>query len=205
MTKHTDKVYYKEQLQKIAHTEFDKGQIVLLGDCVIQNMNINKYFPDQVIYNNGICGDTTTLLLETLYKRAIKYKPSKLFVSIGTNDLAFSDLSVKEIYNNIIEIIKTLRKRSKETEIYILTSLPVNPANYDYIDRNLVDKIDNFEVNMLNYYMKNYARRNRIKVVDAYKHLKNDFDQLCLDYTTDGYHLNDSGYEIMSQLILKHV
>jgi lysophospholipase L1-like esterase len=205
MTRHTDKVYYKEELQKIAHQDFEKGQIVLLGDCVIENMNINKFFPNQLIYNNGICGDTTTLLFDSLYKRAIKYKPSKLFLSIGTNDLAYSDLSVKEIYENIIEIINTMKRRSKETEIYILTTLPVNPANYDFINRDLVDKIDNFEVNMLNYYIKNYARRNRIKVVDAYKHLKNDFDQLCLDYTTDGYHLNDMGYQRLSQLMQQYV
>ena len=140
-------------------------------------------------------------MLESLYKRAIKYKPRKLFISIGSHDLAYDNLSVKEIYQNIIDITTEIQKRSKETEIFILTALPVNPANKSYINRDVVDRVDNFEVNMLNYYIKNYARRNHIKVVDGYKHLKNDLDQLCLDYTTDGFHLNDTGYTIMSNLI----
>jgi len=192
---------YKEQLAKIAQRDFEKGHIVLLGDCVFEHMDIDRYFNRLIVYNNGISEDTTTTLLESLYKRAIKYKPRKLFISIGSHDLAYDNLSVKEIYQNIIDITTEIQKRSKETEIFILTALPVNPANKSYINRDVVDRVDNFEVNMLNYYIKNYARRNHIKVVDGYKHLKNDLDQLCLDYTTDGFHLNDTGYTIMSNLI----
>lgn len=199
------KKHYKEQLAKIAQRDFEKGHIVLIGDCVIKHMDINKYFDGLTIYNNGICEDTTTKLHETLYKRAIKYKPLKLFLSIGSNDLAFENFSVKEIYQNIIDIINEIKLRSKETEIYILTTLPVNPANKAYINRDIVDRVDNFEVNMLNYYIKNYARRNNIFVIDVYKHLKNDLDQLCLGYTTDGFHLNETGYTIMSNLIKKYV
>jgi len=196
---------HKEKTEEISHRDFEKGKIVLLGDCVIENLDIGKYFSEGVIYNNGISGDTTELLSKTLYKRAIKYKPSKLFLSIGSNDMGFDDRSVKEIYNNIIEIIKELKKRSKETEIYLVTVVPVNPANIDYINRDYVDSRDNFEINMLNYYLKNYARKNRIRIVDINKHLKNDFDQLNLDYTFDGFHLNENGYEIISKLIQQFV
>ena len=163
---------YKEQLAKIAQRDFEKGHIVLLGDCVFEHMDIDRYFNRLIVYNNGISEDTTTTLLESLYKRAIKYKPRKLFISIGSHDLAYDNLSVKEIYQNIIDITTEIQKRSKETEIFILTALPVNPANKSYINRDVVDRVDNFEVNMLNYYIKNYARRNHIKVVDGYKHLK---------------------------------
>lgn len=199
------KKYYKEQLQAIAQRDFEKGHIVLLGDCVFENMDIEKYFEGYTVYNNGIGGDTTRLLYETLYKRAIKYKPKKLFISVGSNDLAYEDLSVKEIYQNIINITEEVKRRSKDTEIYILTTLPVNPANKSYINREVVDRVDNFEVNMLNYYLKNYANRYNMNLVDVYKHLKNDFDQLCLHYTTDGYHLNEDGYTIMSNLIKRYV
>lgn len=199
------KEHYKDLLFEIAHRDFDKGNIVLLGDCVIENLDINKFFPDKVIYNNGISGDTTVLLQDSLYKRAIKYKPSKLFLSIGSNDLGFDDRTVKDIYNNIIEIIKELKRRSRETEIYICTVVPVNPANKENINRDMVDTRDNFEINMLNYYLKNYARKNRIRIVDINKHLKNDFDQLNLEYTYDGFHLNDSGYQVISKLIRQYV
>jgi lysophospholipase L1-like esterase len=199
------KKHYKNKLEEIAKRDYEKGNVVLLGDCVIENLDIEKYFNSPVIYNNGISGDTTTLLKETLYKRAIKYKPSKVFISIGSNDIGFDDRPVKEIYNNIIAIVKELKKRTKDTEIYLVTVVPVNPANMDYINREYVDTRDNFEINMLNYYLKNYARRNRIKFVDINKHLKNDIDQLNLQYTTDGFHLNETAYEIISNLIRQYV
>ena len=156
------KKHYKNKLHEIAHRDYEKGNIVLLGDCVIENLDIEKYFDNPVIYNNGISGDTTTLLKETLYKRAIKYKPSKVFISIGSNDIGFDGRPVKEIYNNIIDIVKELRRRSKDSEIYLVTIVPVNPSTMDYINREYVDTRDNFDINMLNYYLKNYARRNRI-------------------------------------------
>ena len=180
----TPSKYYKEQVQHIAKRDFEKDQIVLLGDCVIENIDMDLYFRGYTIYNNGISGDQTQFLKDSLYKRAIKYKPRKLFLSIGSNDLAYSNYSVKQIYEEIVLIVNEIQHRSKETEIYLLTTLPVNIANKSSIDKEAVERIDNFDVNMLNYYIKNYARRNHIKVVDINKHLKNDFDQLCLDYTT---------------------
>lgn len=195
------KKYYKDKLYDIAHREYDKNNIVLLGDCLVDNMDITKYFPNTVIYNNGISGDTTSTLKETLYKRCIKYKPSKVFVSIGSNDFGYDGNSVKDTYNNIVDIVDEIKKRSRDTEIILVTVIPVNIANADYIRRDLVDNRDNYEISMLNYYLKNFARKNRIKILDIYKYLKNDFDQLDLDYTFDGYHLNDSGYQVVTKLI----
>lgn len=205
MDMHKIRKHYKTKLAEISHREIIKGNVVLLGDCVIENLDIEHYFGDIVIYNNGISGDTSELLKESIYKRAIKYKPSKLFISIGSNDIGFDDRPVKEIYHNIIEIVQEVKRRSKDTEIYLVTVVPVNQSNIDYINREYVDTRDNFEINMLNYYLKNYARKNRIKFVDIGKHLSNDFDQLELDYTVDGFHLNQSGYQVISNLIKQHV
>ena len=199
------KKHYNDKLYDIAHRDFEKGEIVLLGDCVIENLGIEDSFNDRIIYNNGISGDTTVLLQETLYKRAIKYKPEKLFISIGSNDIGFNRSTVKDIYNNIIEIVQEVGKRSKETEIYLCTVVPVNPANKDFINREYVDSRDNFEINMLNYYLKNYARRNRIKFIDVSKELSNDINQLNLDYTVDGFHLNDLGNQLIANLIKQYV
>ncbi len=201
----TFKQRFRRQAADIGRREFEPGGIVLLGDCVMEQFDIARHLPDVTIYNNGICGDTTITLQESLYKRAIKYKPSKCFVSIGTNDLRDGSLSVKEIYQNIIDIVNELRRRSRRTEVYLFTTLPVNPANKDCIDRTIVDAIDNAEVSMLNYYLRNFARRHRLHLIDVNRQLKDDFDQLCLNYTTDGFHLNETGYEMITKLIRQHV
>ena len=192
---------YKEKLQVISNREYEKNQIVLIGDCLIENLDIGKHYNGLSIYNNGISGDTTELLISTLYKRAIKYKPKKLFISIGSNDMGFEKSSVKDIYDNIITIVEEVKKRSKDTEIHIVSVIPVNPAIMDYINREYVDSRDNHEISMLNYYLKNYVRKNKLKYVDITKYLKNDFEQLNLDYTLDGFHLNEIGYNVVSEQI----
>ncbi len=192
---------YRDRLQVIADRDYDKNQVVLIGDCLIENLDIDKHFNEMCIYNNGISGDTTELLIKTLYKRAIKYKPSKLFISIGSNDMGFENTSVNDIYRNIITIVEEVQKRSKDTQIHIVSVIPVNPANMDIINREYVDARDNHEIGMLNYYLKNYVRKNKLKFVDITKHLKNDFEQLDLNYTVDGFHLNEDGYSVVSEQI----
>jgi len=192
-------------MEEIRVQEIEKGQIVLLGDCVIERIDLEEHFEGLNVFNNGISGDTTVTLSETLYKRAIKYKPSKLFLSIGSNDIGFDKRDVKQIYQNIIGIVNEVKTRSKETEIHLVSIIPVNPAQIDYINREYVDSRDNYEITMLNYYLKNYARQNKIKFVDVTKELKNDFNMLNLKYTFDGFHLNDMGMEVLSTLIKKYV
>lgn len=196
---------YKEKLQVISNREYEKNQIVLIGDCLIENLDIDKHLNGILVYNNGISGDTSELLIRTLYKRAIKYKPSKVFISIGSNDMGFEKTSVKDIYHNIITIVEEIKKRSKDTLIHIVSVIPVNPANMENINREYVDSRDNYEISMLNYYLKNYSRKNKIKFVDITKYLKNDFEQLDLNYTLDGFHLNETGYSVVSEQIKVYI
>jgi lysophospholipase L1-like esterase len=196
---------YKENLLDISQNEIEKGQVVLAGDCLLRYLDLDESCCDYKIYNNSICGDTTELLLETLYKRVIKYKPSTVFISIGSHDLGFDNRTVKEIYNNIVDIIKEIKRRSKETKIVMITVLPVNPSPIEYINRDFVDSRENFDINMLNYYVKNYCHRSRIKFIDAHKLMKNDVDQLNLNYTTDGFHLNKMGYQILKKQLIQKI
>lgn len=197
--------HYKYRLDEIKQKDIEKGKVVLVGDCVFDNIKLEQYIEEDKIFNNGICGDTTVLLKDTLYKRAIKFKPSTLFLSIGSNDIGFDKRDVKEVYENIVEIIEEVEQRSKDTKIIVLSVLPVNPVNKDHINRDLVDIRSNFDINMLNYYIRNYTSRNHIRFLNLNPHLTNNFEQLNLQYTSDGFHLNEEGYEVLSELILKYV
>lgn len=199
------KEHYKSRLKEISETEIEKEQVIIVGDAIIENFNSQKYFPDLKIYNHGICGDETEDLYDCIFRRAIKYKPKKLFISIGSNDIGNSKKSVKEVYNNTVKIVNEVQKRSKETEIYLVSVIPVNTANKDYIARELVDSRDNFDINLLNYYLKNFSKKNRIKFVDITKGLKNSIDQLNIEYTTDGLHLNENGYRVFSDILRQYV
>jgi lysophospholipase L1-like esterase len=192
---------YIKNVKKVTKGDFEKGQVVLIGDCYLDKIDLTHFFPNQVIYNNSVCGDTVDRLKETINRRAIRYRPKKLFISIGSNDLAFGPYHVKEVFEKIIEVVSIVKTKSKNTEVFIITTLPVYPALNKKSISSMTDKLDNHEVTRLNHYLKKYARSYNLTIIDAHKHLKNEFDQLCSDYTNDGYKLNDLGYERFFSLI----
>jgi lysophospholipase L1-like esterase len=196
---------YNENVKKITKGNFEKGKIVLIGDCYLDKMDLSKFFPNQVIYNNSVCGDTVDRLKETINRRAIRYRPTKIFISIGANDLAFGPYRVKEVFEKIVEIVSIIKNKSKQTEVFLITTLPVYPALNKKGISLMTDKLDNYDIARLNYYIKQYARSCNLTIIDAHKHLKNEFDQLCSNYTNDGYKLNELGFECFFSLIKSYV
>jgi len=197
-------VYCKKRLEEIKQQEIEKNQIVFVGDCLVERFDLPKTYEGYKLYNHGIEGDTTKQLLSTLYKRVIKYKPAAVVVSIGGHDLR-AHTKVKEIYERIIEVVETIKKRSKDTAIYVFSVVPVNIAHEPFINREIVEEINNIDVELLNYYLKNYARKHHITYIDITKELKNDFNQLTLSYTVDGFHLNQKGYQIVKNILSSYV
>ncbi|MGS0972078.1 MAG: SGNH/GDSL hydrolase family protein [Candidatus Izemoplasmataceae bacterium] len=200
-----DKIkHYKKRLEEIKKQEVIKNQIVFVGDCLVERFELPKMYEGYTLFNHGIEGDTTIELLETLYKRVIKYKPAGVVISIGGHDLK-SRTKVKEVYERMIEIVETIKKRSKDTAIYLFSVVPVNIAHEPFIDREMVEDINNVDVELLNYYVKNFARKNGITYMDITRELKNDFNQLALSYTIDGFHLNQKGYQIVKNILSSYV
>ena len=110
-----------------------------------------------------------------------------------------------EIYHNIINIIKAIQARSKNTTIYLLSIVPVNEMGHMQDASKFARDRANFDIKMLNYYLRNYARKNQLGYVNVAKHLMNDYDQLNTEYTTDGFHLNDYGNKVYLQTIKRYV
>lgn len=196
--------HYKKRLEEIKEQEIKKNQIVFVGDCLIERFDLPTTYKDYRIYNHGIEGDTTEELSNTLYKRVIKYKPAAVLISIGGHDLR-AHTEVKEIYERIIELVKTIKTRSKHTKIFLFSVVPVNIAHEPFINRAIVEDINNIDVELLNYYLKNFARKEGITYLDITKELKNDFNQLTLSYTVDGFHLNQKGYQIVKNILSSYV
>ena len=196
--------HYKRRLEEIKNQEIQKNQVVFVGDCLIERFDLPSSYKGYTVYNHGIEEDTTEELLKTLYKRVIKYKPEAVIISIGGHDLR-AYTKIKEIYERVIEVVNTIKQRSKNTKIYLFSVVPVNIAHEPYIDRGIVEDINNVDVETLNYYVKNYARKSGVTYIDITKELKNDFNQLTLSYTVDGFHLNQKGYQIVKNILSSYM
>ncbi len=108
------------------------GDIVFLGDSITEGGLWSEHFPGLPVRNRGVGGDTTHGLLQRL-DQVSAGKPAKVFLLIGTNDLA-QGISITDITNNIEKIISTLQSSTPQTAIYLQSLLPRDSQHRDAIE-----------------------------------------------------------------------
>ena len=117
---------------------------------------------------------------------------------IGINDL-FNDEDEVAIFQNIVSILDSFRKRSPQTTLYLQSILPVNETAL-FLDENI-----NILIFSLNDSLMRYCRKENIKFLDLYGHFLNNEGQMDRKYTYDGVHLTPEGYNLWSRLVFEEV
>jgi len=191
------KNYYPKRIQDFKHAPLQTGEIVFIGNSITEGgADWSNKFGIAHIRNRGIAGDVTDGVLKRL-DEVTHYKPKAVFILIGINDL-FSlhhqednpalkyDKVVKSpqyIGKNILKIAKIIHRKSPGTRIYVRTLLPTRRA-YMKEDLLAVNKI---------------IRKNEAKgfytMIDLYSQFVDTQGELISQLTTDGVHLNESGYQ----------
>lgn len=189
------KAYYyhkKEHFEKLPDTE---NEIIFLGDSITDNAEWAELFGNTPrIKNRGIGGDDTDGVLERLGE-VMASSPDKVFIMIGTNDLAYG--KTKEyVVRNYRKIIERIMEESPDTEIYVQSVLPVDEAvhytrpntDIDYINERLQELSDELDLTYIN-------------LADVFEKA----GKLNPEYSIDGLHLNGEGYEIWKEQIREYV
>lgn len=190
---------YIDRIAFFVANPLEKGQIVFLGNSLTQGGKWEQYFPNQVPANRGLAGDNTLGMLGRLHE-VIEAKPSKVFLLAGINDISLSRPTDK-IMTNIKAIIYQLQEGSPNTKIYVQSLLPINNDAKRY--KRLIGKEK--QVKKLNRQLKQFCEKEGITFLDIYPVFLFGKDKLDAKYTTDGLHLNDSGYALWVEQIRKYV
>lgn len=179
------KTHYPEKIEEFKNNPLKFNEIVFLGNSLTEKGgDWGKRFNSPIIINRGISGDVTDGVLKRLGEICY-FKPVSVFILIGINDLFNPSLSANYVGNNIIKIANIIHQRSPHTEIYIQTILPTTT-------KSLVTKIN--KTNDIFRYSK--ARSKIYKLIDLHPLFANDQDLMKEEYTVDGVHLNEKGYEV---------
>lgn len=179
----------------------NKEKIVFAGDSITDYYDLNKYFKydNKIIINSGISGYQTSNILKR-YNNVIKqYNADKIFLMIGTNDLG-AGLDREDIINNIKKILSDCKRDNKNVKLYYETIYPVNRSL-----RKSNDKRYNSDIIYINSEMKKYCNANGIKYLDIYSILEDEKGSLKNEFTSDGLHLNDEGYKVISSFLRQYV
>lgn len=161
--------------------------VVFLGDSITEGGSWHELFPDWSVRNRGIGGDTSEGVLARL-DQVTRGKPAKVFLLIGTNDLAMG-LPEDEIIGNITAIVDGIRHASPGTQIFVQSVLP---RGDDYRE----------DVESANFGIQ-HAIQDKAKWLDLYPLMLNESDgSIRDDLSNDELHLLGEGYAIWRDAIL---
>lgn len=174
---------------------------LFLGDSITEQYDLDEYFKDLPVVNSGISGNQTSNILEDLKDRVYQYNPSKVFLLIGTNDIQ-AKVDEDEIIDNIEEILKEIHENRPYAELYLEAIYPVDESRSGAQDRT------NEEIKSINDTLEQYCKKNDITFIDTYELLldpESDEDEIFEDYTKDGLHITDEGYEVITNELEKYM
>ncbi|EGJ26839.1 SGNH/GDSL hydrolase family protein [Streptococcus porcinus] len=175
------------------------GGIIFAGDSLIEFFPIKKFLGrDLPIHNRGIAGIDSKWLLTHLDQQICDLEPSKVFILIGTNDIGLGATN-SEIKEMVAEIVAEIKRKSSETQIYLLSILPVSDAT-QY--QKTVKVRNNETIDQLNSALQTLTG---IEFIDLSSSLKNANNALDLQLTKDGLHLNLEGYEKVAKVLLPYL
>lgn len=168
----------------------DSGGVLFLGDSITHFGRWDLMFPTIATRNFGISGERSGHLLERLAP-IIGIKPHKIFILIGTNDLA-TKIKIDEISANVARLVDELKRALPECKIYLQT---VMPRAGKFTER----------VKALNARYAQIAAQKNIPLIDLFPLLDDGAGVIRKEVSNDNLHLMGPGYKIWRDAIAPHV
>lgn len=176
------------------------GGIVFLGDSLVQGFDLQRYFKRDDLYNCGCNGATTDLLLHLQPYAVRDYRPRKVIILIGTNDLSDEwQFDKLESAFNVFKLIDILRRFDEKIQVSVISPLPIDETRAKTNCRN------NMQLAQLGYeYKANVLEFDGCHYIDAFEAFLKD-GTLNEALTSDGLHLNEAGYELLASLLKEEI
>lgn len=176
--------HYPKRIKDFKEMPLQLHDIVFIGNSITeQGGDWGNRLNNKAVKNRGIAGDVTDGVLARLGE--VTYvKPTAVFIEIGINDLFNPTLTAERTANNIIRIADRIKKQSPSTRIFVQT---IFPTKNDF----LVNKIS--ETNQILY---NSKKHKLYTLVETHTLFADSTDHMKKEYTSDGVHLTEKGYEV---------
>ncbi|MBQ8423205.1 MAG: hypothetical protein IJY36_02945 [Coprobacter sp.] len=162
--------------------------VTFIGDSEIARWDLQYYFPTLLTENMGLSGSG----IKYLENCAGSINGRIAVVLCGTNDISAEHIEPAEYASLFLEAVKNLAAR----HTYIISVLP---REFKGDSVNINEKIA-----LLNENIKIGADVQGFTYIDIYPLLLKD-GTLNRQYSYDGLHLNDLGYEVMSHELKKYL
>jgi len=186
-------VYYNAKKSIFEIMPNDTNEIIFLGNSITDYCDWYELFGKSNIKNRGIGGDIINGVIDRL-DEVVESKPKKIFLMIGTNDLGRGN-NVNEILSDYERLVKLILEKTPKTELYLQSILPT----HNQPTRKNTDIIE------INKGIVLIAQKYSLIYVDLFDLLKTVNNELNMDFSFDGLHLNGNGYLIWKKAIIGYV
>lgn len=203
--------YVKKQQQdkvkayRILNRDALKGKTLFTGSSLMENFPVNELLMtngiSQVVYNRGIGGFTTNDMLEHMEEMVFGTEPSRIFINIGTNDIGMPDYSQERLINNYKKILRQIKERLPECEVYLMAYYPVNETAEQQGEDNchMFDTRNNENIRKANMALENLAKETDCRFIDVNEGLTDEEGRLKKEFTIEGIHMYGNAYQIILQ------
>lgn len=173
---------YQEENERYADYEVD---VAFLGDSLTDGYDVKKYYPQYLVCNRGIGGETTIGLEERMTLSLYDLKPKVAVMLIGANNMS-------SMFDNYENLLKGFISNVPNTKIVILS---LTSMSKEWGKKNQLASYNNVKIKML-------AEKYSFEYVDLFSALLNlETGEIYDEYTTDGGHLTPLGYEVLTAKI----
>ena len=173
---------YAEENSRYEDFEVDAA---FLGDSLTDGYDLERYYPQYVVSNRGIGGETTTGLEQRLSLSLYELKPKVAVMLIGANNM-------DSMFDNYESILKGFKENAPNTKIILLS---LTSMSGEWGKKNQLAAYNNVKIKML-------AEKYGFAFVDLYSALMNlETGEIYPEYTTDGGHLTAEGYRVFTDTL----
>ena len=188
---------YAAENAKIQPPKSGEERVVFMGDSItdLWGRRYGKFFPGKPYINRGISAQITPQMLLRYRQDVIALEPKLVVILAGTNDIGGSlgPVPPEATRNNLMSMVDLAR--ANRIQVVLSSLLPVSDYLAPQTDKRPIQKLSE-----LNAWMKDYAARNKIVYLDYWPAMLDEKGVLRKEYTWDGLHPNDAGYEVMGRL-----
>ncbi len=168
-----------------------KADIVFFGDSLIYYGEFASVFPDKVVCNLGLRGDTIQGMIDRVEQVKL-LKPHKVFLMSGINDVA--SLSLELFEKRFESLLRVLMEQLHDADIIVQSLLPVNDVEFKI-------SCTNEQIIERNTIIQSIAKREGLLFLDLFT-LYAEGGILPIDDTIDGIHLLPEAYKKWKSILL---
>ena len=180
----------------------EPGGILLLGDSITDFYNTRSFLSDLRVYNRGFSGNRSDQLVDALPHTLGLLHPEKIVILIGANDIGHG-FDNAHVLKNLQITYDYIQKRAPGVPVILVSVMPSNPADKADMPNHyeFTSVRPNEKILALNAELRPFAEAHGWTYLDANPHMQDERGYLREEYTLEGLHFVDPGYEQYTKLL----